>query len=429
MSYTEQATHTGNTKHASLSTYFPKGTQYFYSYPSGESSHFLNKVPPTVDELVAARALCCAGPKVSVVSFASTAAPQIDHDLLQALAIPEIPADRLTLLPQNINISLCGKERNDAIMTALAKSVAPGSLVMAQPYVDKELESLYEIPPHLTIWLNDKSHMHEYIKSSMMPERLAQYASGADFANDRTLLSRRKILPCVVKVSSSSSGDGVYICHTKDDIAKAQDDVRLIDVTVLIERFIVPVKNYAVHFGIPFDKSQPIDIIGFNEQLTTDDGEFLGGLISNESFPDTLQSVKEYLQHTVLPTIRNMGWYGIGGYDVIVDADGNTFLIDGNFRMTGMSAYHFLVANGTITKPLVSFSGQFKGSRKDFETAIMPFAGKDSAARTIQLIAISRHDNEWHFNGALLYRDQDELKQTVQQLRQKGIYSPALEQF
>src|SRR5437868_6415996 len=74
----------------SLSTYFPKGTQYFYAYPAGEDSGFLNRVPPQVEELVAARAAICAGSHVSVVSFAATNTPALDQSLLDDLNIPRL---------------------------------------------------------------------------------------------------------------------------------------------------------------------------------------------------------------------------------------------------------------------------------------------------------------------------------------------------
>ena len=44
-----------------LSDYFPTGTCYFYGYPAGEDESFFNKVPVEIEELVAARANCCAG--------------------------------------------------------------------------------------------------------------------------------------------------------------------------------------------------------------------------------------------------------------------------------------------------------------------------------------------------------------------------------
>ena len=58
-------------KHVTLSTYFPAGTRFFYGYPAGEDSGFLNRVGPEIEELVAARPICCAGRDVFIVNFAA----------------------------------------------------------------------------------------------------------------------------------------------------------------------------------------------------------------------------------------------------------------------------------------------------------------------------------------------------------------------
>lgn len=426
---TKLATPHGGLSSVSLSSYFPRGTHYFYGYPTGEDSQFLNKVPPEIDELVAARAHSCAGPNVSVVSFASTSPSQIDEALFAQLDIPKMPSERTDLLPESIDSNLTGAKRNTAIIEALTKSIAPRSLVMAQPFVSADVNDLYEIAPEITIWLNDKSNMSEYIRSDLMPTRFAEYQSGLEFASDHSLIDRKNIVPCVVKVTSSSSGDGVYICLTLDDLRAAQAAVRLIDVNVLVEEYVDTAKNYAVHFGIPHDREKSIDIIGFNEQLTSKDGEFLGGIITSDEFPPVLESIKEYLLNDVLPTVRAKGWFGIGGYDVIINNDGKPYLIDGNFRMTGMSAYHFLMANGDITKPMLSFGGTFTGNATEFERAIVPFAGKDSRHKTVQLIALSKHEDRWDFNGALMYSSPDGLRNTINQLFDVGVSSPALASF
>ncbi len=411
----------------SISTYFPEGTNYFYSFPTGEDSNFLNKVSPTTDELVAARTISCAGPDVSVVSFASTTTPEVDAELLDALDIPKISSNHLTVLPKSIDSHLTGKARNEAIIAALAHSIAPGSLVMAQPFINKKIETLYQIPPRLTNWLNDKAHMSEFVDAKWMPTRYAEFSSGSDFASDTTLTSRSDLLPCVVKVSSSSSGDGVHICFTLDDFKNAQASTQFINGTIYVEQYITTVKNYIIHFGIPHNKKKPIDIIGFNEQLTTTEGEFLGGIISGERFPAELKNVRQYLENDILPTVRGMGWYGVGGFDVIIDQNNKAYLIDGNFRMNGSSAYHFMIANGTIQSPMICFGGQFIGSQQEFEKAILPFASKEASQKSVQLIALSRHGDEWDFNGALMYDSIDERTNKIKRLLATGITSPALE--
>ncbi len=409
-------------KRLSLSKYFPPGTSYFYAYPAGEDSGFLNKVSPRVEELVAARTLSCAGPEVSVVKFAATHSSVVGTEIINALGIPQLPSHQVIVLPKEIDASLAGAPRNAAIKTALDKLVKPGSLVMAQPYTDENIEHVYQIPPSLSTWINDKNNMEQYIDDKYLPDRLGVYLDGQQFNTHH----REITLPCVVKVSSSSSGDGVYICYSEDDIKRAMNELIDISGTIFVEQYIRAKKNYGIHFGIPYDQDKPIDLIGVNEQLTTVNGEFIGGIIESVALPSELLPLEGYLLDEVLPKIRDMGWYGVGCFDVLCDEQDRLYLIDANFRVTGMSAYHFLISNGVIKKPLLSFGGEFVGSREQFEQRLFPYASKNSRQQMVQMIALTRYGNTWSFNGALAFDNHLQLKSRAWALLQQGIKSPAL---
>lgn len=412
-------------KDISLSTYFPSGTTYFYGYPAGEDSGFLNKVVPRVEELVAARAFSCAGSKVSVVGFAATHGSTLGEDLLSELGIPRLNKKQINMLPREITAKIEGRQRNTVIKEALKKSVAPGHLVMAQPYIDHSMESLYQIPPSITTWLNDKSNLEQYIPKQFTPERYAVYANGKQFAKRHGKLP----LPCVVKASASSAGDGVYICTNKRDMAKAVEELSKVSCTVLAEQHITAKKNYGVHFGIPVAKDKSIDIIGHNEQITSPQGEFLGGIINSKQFPPVLAELRKELKESILPHIRELGWYGIGCFDVLINEDDRPYIIDCNFRVTGMSAYHLLSVNNIIKTPLIGFSGTFKGTRKEFEEVMFTIGGRHSKQRYLQLIALSKHGSTWNFNAALSYEDEAQLRSRATDLVHLGIKSKALKQF
>lgn len=407
----------------SLSSYFPAGTHYFYGYPAGDDSGFFNNVPAYMEELVAARAFCCAGPTVNVVCFAAAAAPKLPTALLDTLGLPYLSQRQLCVLPADITAAISGKARNTAIKEALLHELPPASLVMAQPYTDAALAPLFQIPPTLTNWLNDKANLPHIIPPTYLPTRLAAFASGAAFAEQAAQLA----LPCVVKVSSSSSGDGVYLCHTPEDLQQAARAVAPLSGGVTAEQFISAKHNYAVHFGIPHDPSQPAAILGVNEQLTTPEGSFVGGIISGSGVPEKLAYIAQLLQETILPNIRQLGWYGIAGIDVLEDETGNFYFIDGNFRMTGMSAYHLLCSQGALQAPLVSFHARFTGSRSELEAALAPLTNTHSARRIATLIALSQHNGTWHVNGAIMFANQEELQQRAQALLHAGLRSEALE--
>lgn len=412
-------------KGLSLSTYFPKGTHYFYGYPAGEDSGFLNLVPPSVEELVAVRAVSCAGDHVSVIGFAATHYPFLSKELLEKFNLPTIPQEHLVLLPEHINASIKGAERNRVIKSSLLNLIGDNNLVMAQPYSSKDMNSIYQIPSKLIRYLNDKNHMNQYINSDLLPQRLGTFKNGDDFVSQITKLP----LPFVVKASSSSCGDGVYICLNQSHVEAAIQNLKNVKGNILVEQFILAQKNFGIHFGIPSDIHKPIDFLGVNEQLTTAEGEFIGGIIESADIPNELLGIKRYLSSVVLPSIRDMGWYGVGGFDILQDTAGRFYFIDCNFRMTGMSAYHFLVANNVITAPLISFSGEFVGTQEDLEAQLLPYGGKENEDRFLQLIALSRQGTVWNFNASLSFDDDLQLFERIELLKNSGVQSKALDQI
>ncbi len=409
-------------KKKSLSTYFPKGTQYFYGYPSGEDSGFLNQVPPTTEELVAQRAESCAGNHVKVVQFASTSYPNISNNILNGFGLPQLKNNQKIVLPEDISIDLNFSERNKKIKSSLIVNVEKNKFVMAQPYLNDELQNFYQIPPKITAWLNDKSNLDAIIGKSMVPKRIASFTNGAELVNN----SDQLIASCVIKATSSSAGDGVYICKTLTDIKNALVKLKNVEGSIIVEELVEASKNYGVHFGIPHKQSKNIDFIGVNEQLTTDKGEFIGGIIKSAIFPNELNDVKSHILENVLPKVRSMGWYGIGCFDVLIDKNGKPYVIDCNFRMTGMSAYHFLVANNKIDTPLVGFSGDFYGTEKQFEGALYKFGGKNCSNKIMEIIALNKHEEKWSFNAALFFNDTPDMKQNIKYLLDSGVKSPAL---
>jgi hypothetical protein len=406
----------------SLSYYFPKNTSYFYGYPAGDNQDFTNLVPPEVEELVAARPFCCVGSDIRVVSFAATSTRFVKPYLRHKLQMSPQLAKQCIILPSAIDTRLQGKERNDAIKAALLATIAPGTLVMAQPFIDQELAGLYQISPRLSYYLNDKRNLADFIAPQFIPERLGEYENGAALA----AAIPKFTLPYVIKVSTSSSGDGVYLCYDNKDATRAIQRLADSQAHIIVEQLIDTVKNYGIHFGIPHDTSKPIDIIGVNEQLTTVDGAFLGGVVRSTEIPKVLQTAVTHLQNTVLPKIRALGWYGIGGIDVLISRAGQAYCIDGNFRMTGMSAYHFMINSGQLSAPLISFSGSFKGSERMLEHVINEPLHEDNALR---LITLTHHKGIWRFNGALSYTKEHHLAGSITELLDRGIRSEALEQI
>ncbi len=408
-----------------LSTFFPKGTEYFYSYPAGEDSGFFNAVDPEIEELVAARLMVCAGPHVKVAVFAASQADQNSQALLRELDTPFAGDDQAIVLPAEISSEVLGAERNRMIKQALKSHITPGKLVMAQPFLDEDLKDYYLIDPKLTIWLNDKKHMADYIPSQFLARRYCLYESGSEFANDESPLP----IPCVVKVSSSSSGDGVRICYDPVDLEYAKSAFSHAKGAVVVEQYIAAAKNFGIQFAIPYDTEMPAQIIGFNQQIISETGEFMGGMIDESHNHPELTGIYKIVLDQILPIIRSKGWFGVGGFDALVTDCGDLHFIDCNFRTTGMTPYIFLAHNGLIAHSLVSFAASFHGSEKQFRKAILPFTEGVRNEQILTIISLIQKDGSYRINGCVQFDTADALRSRAAALTKAGLESSVLRRF
>lgn len=406
----------------SLSHYFPKDTVYFYGFPSGEDSHFYNAVPPWVEELVSMRPMVCAGKHVKVSSFASGAKSEI-RTLLKEMGTPFLEEKSHISLPGHITTQLQGKERNKHIKEALKRIVTKGNLVMAQPFLDKKINSIYQISPQITIDLNDKMNRPDYIPAQYIPEVYRKFSNGKNFYE----YNWSEKFPTVVKVCSSSAGDGVRICYTISDVEKAKEDFKNIEGTIFLEEFIHSVYNLGVQFGVPHDSSQDIDIIGHNEQRTGSNGEYLGGMINPHHQIPNISEIYRVIKEEILPNVRAKGWYGVGGLDVLIDKDGKFFFIDTNFRMTAAFAFVYLIQNKILQRPLVSFMGSFVGDEEKFRKTILPICKNGTKGQKMTIIALTETEGTYRFQGGMFFDKESDIPKNAQELLNLGIKSHTLE--
>ncbi len=409
----------------SLSKYYPLGTSYFYGFPAGEDSKFFNQVPPWKEELVSARPMVCAGDGVRIVTFAPTTERRICCYLNDELGTPLIKRDNIIELPTSITADIAGEERNKRVKEALLELVPHGSLVMAQPYLDEKLRPLFQIAPEICNWLNDKKNMLEYIPYTMLPQRYTSYPNGKGFVENADKIP----FPCVVKVSSSSSGDGVRICRNQEELMKAKEEFGQLTETIYIEEFIDAVYNLGVQFGIPSDPREPIAMIGFNEQLVTEAGEYLGGTIDSSINVPILPQIYEAMLTVILPKIREKGWYGMGGFDVLVDKEGRFFFIDSNLRMTAITAYLCQLRSRKFKRPIATFTGVFKGTQADFERVIVPLAIPSNPVRKLNIITLVHAEQSYRFNAGFFFDDKAEIPARAKELRELGIESSVLDRL
>lgn len=404
----------------SLSRYFPEGTQYFYGYPADEDSHFFNGVPPEIEEMVSGRPMVCAGPNVNVICF-SACVDSVPFSILRDdLDVIRVDRKQILTLPKNIDSRVRGARRNKHIKNALFELAGPGQLVMAQPYLDLRSKTYFQIPPHRSIWLNDKSNMTSYVPKAYLPEVYEEFMDGACFQQVDQLP-----LPCVIKVTSSSSGDGVRICYTQEDVERAKADFGHLEGMIFVTEYVKIHRNFAVLFGIPHSQEEPIEIINWHEQMVSSRGGFMGGIIEPHENEELFHPLNKVLLEKILPEVRRRGWYGVGGFDVLMTEDERFYFIDPNFRMTGMTVYDFLARNNIIKKSLLSFTAEFHGSEREFREKILPVA-KPGPHQLLYITVLTRGKKVFRLNAALLFHERGEISKIAEKLVGLGLVSTVL---
>ena len=189
------------------------------------------------------------------------------------------------------------------------------------------------------------------------------------------------------------------------------------------------VRNYGVQFGIPENEDQPIDIIMWHEQLTDKNGSFVGGIIEPNQDRSELKPISKVIVEKILSEVRRKGWFGIGGFDVLMDKDERYSIVDPNFRMTGMTVYDLLVHNGAIKSSLLSFMGTFEGTQEDFKRVIVPLAKVGTPNQKLYLTTLTEHDGVFRFNAALLFNDRSEIPAIAKEVLAAGVQSDVLQKF
>ncbi|MEH2090627.1 carbamoylphosphate synthase large subunit [Nostoc sp.] len=142
--------------------------------------------------------------------------------------------------------------------------------------------------------------------------------------------------PYLIKTSHGLSGEGTYIIKSLSDLnycleeIKKYLDIKLLDRIIVSEFVKNEVQNYCVQFYV--NKTGEITLIGTTSQLVTPEGNYLGGLIDYRNtdmskFFEMIAAIGEYAY--------KHGYFGVIGFDVLEDRDGEFYAIDANFRVNG----------------------------------------------------------------------------------------------
>ncbi|MDM9380666.1 ATP-grasp domain-containing protein [Chlorogloeopsis sp. ULAP01] len=142
--------------------------------------------------------------------------------------------------------------------------------------------------------------------------------------------------PYLIKTSHGLSGEGTYIINSNSDLnycfeeLRKYFDIKLLDVIIVSEFVKNVVQNYCVQFYV--NKAGNITLIGTTSQLVTSEGNYLGGLIhyretDMSKFFEMITAIGKYA--------HQQGYFGVIGFDVLEDKEGQLYAIDANFRVNG----------------------------------------------------------------------------------------------
>ncbi|MBD2074078.1 ATP-grasp domain-containing protein [Phormidium sp. FACHB-592] len=161
--------------------------------------------------------------------------------------------------------------------------------------------------------------------------------------------------PYLIKTSHGLSGEGTYIIRNQSDLNYCQEElnkylkINLLK-TIIVSEFVKDeTHNYCVQFYV--NKRGDITLIGVTQQLVSSAGSYLGGLID---YTDDLSPFSEMIA-AVGQYAHQQGYFGVIGFDVLEDKNGQFYAIDANFRINGstplcLQRHQLLSQNKAIAK-------------------------------------------------------------------------------
>lgn len=181
--------------------------------------------------------------------------------------------------------------------------------------------------------------------------------------------------PYLIKTSHGLSGEGTYIIRNPSDLNYCLEElkkylkIKLLK-TIVVSAFVKhEVNNYCVQFYV--NQHGDIALIGVTQQLVNAEGSYLGGLIDYTNdlsqFAHLIAAVGHYA--------HQQGYFGMIGFDVLEDRDGQFYAIDANFRINGstplcLQRHTLLKLNKAIAK--YSSGYRMEGTLDSILTALRP---------------------------------------------------------
>jgi hypothetical protein len=168
--------------------------------------------------------------------------------------------------------------------------------------------------------LTNKALLHEFVA----PEHVARRAT----IPTAELSVSSEELPVVVKAACEESlggGDGVRICRALPDVAAAARDFEA-SPDVVVEEYLAVLSNWCVNFGVV--PGEPVRYLGAAEQIVSSGGVYEGSRLGRLPPPEIVGAA-----YSVAEKVRDDGYRGIAGFDLVQTVDGRTVVLDLNCRL------------------------------------------------------------------------------------------------
>ncbi|WP_414042267.1 L-aspartate--L-methionine ligase LdmS [Macrococcus animalis] len=255
-------------------------------------------------------------------------------------------------------------ETREEYEQVLREAVSKGEKVFFQYAHEESLVpgDKYVVPREKFLALNNKSILDQWTKGKYLPKREVVAVETFETAVFEWTL------PFVIKPGDehpTAGGYGVMICYTKEDVTKAIERVQQAEGTsqMIIEQFITPVKNYCVQYA--YREGGDPEFIGSSHQITEKYGKYRGNIIDHDIPQEVIEVGLDIMKNGIAA-----GYIGIAGFDLLVDAAGDIYAIDLNFRQNGSSSLLLLdsVLNGEYKKFLAYYSN---GDNEKFYNTIL----------------------------------------------------------
>lgn len=252
-------------------------------------------------------------------------------DALRGVIISDPPNSLIDYWREHFGFSYSNIERIDCstYLDELSQSDSIDKLISLFPFDHLKPEK-HAVHPD--------SHYHLLSKASLaeLGVQCPKYLSYNLHHVNLEDISLPEQFPYLIKTSHGLSGEGTYIIKSNSELdyclreIKKYLNIKLLD-TIIVSEFIKnAVENYCVQFYL--SKEGKITLIGTTGQLVTPEGNYLGGVIryrqtDMSKFYDMIAAIGRYA--------HEQGYFGVIGFDVLEDKDGQLYTIDANFRVNG----------------------------------------------------------------------------------------------